>query len=91
MRKVYFSIKLLVYKITIMRNSIRNAGWHSIYSTDALTCAAEIVVETEKGDGLAGTAALETWPLRRRGQFDLIRFDSDRTRSSRPRLTCPPT
>lgn len=87
MRRVYYSIKLLVYKITIMRNSTRNAGWHSIYSTDALTCAAEIVVETEKGDGLPGTAALETWPVQSRGQFDLIRFDSN---GSRPRLTCLP-
>lgn len=85
---VYYSMKLLVYKITIMRNLIRNAGWHSIYSTDALTCAAEIVVETEKGDGLPGTAALETWPVHRRGQFDLNQFYHNRTRASRPRLTC---
>jgi hypothetical protein len=88
---VYYSIKLLVYNITIMRNLIRNVGWQSIYSTDALTCSAEIVVETEKGDGLAGAAALETWPVHRRGQSDLNQFYHNRARASRPRLTSLPT
>jgi hypothetical protein len=56
-----------------------------------LTCSAEIVVETEKGDGLAGAAALETWPVHRRGQSDLNQFYHNRARASRPRLTSLPT